>query len=51
MAHVRGAREDFDAWSEATGSRRWSYEGLLPGFRRTRVSRGVLPNSMAATGR
>lgn len=35
MAHVRGAREDFDAWSEATGSRRWSYEGLLPGFRRT----------------
>jgi pyridoxine 4-oxidase len=35
MAHVRGAREDFDAWAAATGSRRWSYEGLLPGFRRT----------------
>jgi pyridoxine 4-oxidase len=35
MAHVRGAREDFSAWSEATGSRRWSYEGLLPAFRRT----------------
>jgi pyridoxine 4-oxidase len=35
MAHVRGAREDFAAWAEATGSRRWSYEGLLPGFRRT----------------
>ena len=34
MAHVRGAREDFDAWAAVTGSRRWSYEGLLPAFRR-----------------
>jgi choline dehydrogenase-like flavoprotein len=34
MAHVRGSREDFDAWAEVTGSARWSYEGLLPAFRR-----------------
>jgi pyridoxine 4-oxidase len=34
MAHVRGSREDFRAWSDATGSARWSYEGLLPAFRR-----------------
>jgi pyridoxine 4-oxidase len=34
MAHVRGAREDFAAWAEGTGSSRWSYEGLLPVFRR-----------------
>jgi len=34
MAHVRGAWEDFRAWSEATGSSRWSYQGLLPAFRR-----------------
>lgn len=34
MAHVRGAREDFDAWEHVTGSKRWSYEGLLPAFRR-----------------
>jgi pyridoxine 4-oxidase len=34
MAHVRGAREDFRAWAELSGSPRWSYEGLLPGFRR-----------------
>jgi pyridoxine 4-oxidase len=34
MAHVRGSREDFQAWSDATGSARWSYEGLLPAFRR-----------------
>lgn len=32
MAHVRGAKEDFRAWSDATGSARWSYEGLLPAF-------------------
>jgi pyridoxine 4-oxidase len=35
MAHVRGAREDFHAWSDATGSARWSYEGLLPAFSRS----------------
>ena len=35
MAHVRGAREDFRGWSDASGSSRWSYEGLLPAFRRT----------------
>jgi pyridoxine 4-oxidase len=35
MAHVRGAQEDFRAWSEITGTSRWSYQGLLPAFRRT----------------
>jgi pyridoxine 4-oxidase len=34
MAHVRGSRGDFQAWSDATSSVRWSYEGLLPAFRR-----------------
>lgn len=34
MAHVRGSRDDFQAWMDATGSARWSYEGLLPAFRR-----------------
>jgi pyridoxine 4-oxidase len=34
MAHVRGSPEDFQAWSDATGSARWSYAGLLPAFRR-----------------
>ncbi len=34
MAHVRGSQEDFRAWSDATGSTRWSYERLLPAFRR-----------------
>ena len=35
MAHVRGAPEDFGLWAEPTGTSRWSYEGLLPAFRRT----------------
>jgi pyridoxine 4-oxidase len=35
MAHVRGAREDFSAWADISRSSRWSYEGLLPAFRRT----------------
>src|ERR1700686_1312795 len=34
MAHVRGSRDDFRAWMDATDSARWSYEGLLPAFRR-----------------
>ncbi|PVB59594.1 GMC family oxidoreductase N-terminal domain-containing protein [Labrenzia sp. 011] len=32
MAHVRGHPEDFASWADATGSSRWSYDGLLPGF-------------------
>jgi pyridoxine 4-oxidase len=35
MAHVRGAQDDFRAWAEISGASRWSYEGLLPAFRRT----------------
>jgi pyridoxine 4-oxidase len=35
MAHVRGAEEDFRAWTEVTGASRWSYQGLLPAFRRS----------------
>ena len=34
MAHMRGHPRDFDAWAEATGCALWSYEGLLPAFRR-----------------
>lgn len=34
MAHVRGHADDFAPWAEATGSSRWSFEGLLPAFRR-----------------
>ena len=32
---ARGDASDYDAWAEKVGDRRWSYEGLLPFFRRT----------------
>lgn len=32
MAHVRGHREDFTAWAQATGDAHWSWQGLLPYF-------------------
>ena len=34
MAHVRGHPDDFDAWAAAAGPR-WSYQSLLPAFRRS----------------
>lgn len=34
MAHVRGHPLDFEPWATAAGER-WSFEGLLPGFRRS----------------
>jgi len=34
MAHVRGHQDDFLPWAEATRSPRWSYQGLLPAFKR-----------------
>ncbi|WGD30265.1 GMC family oxidoreductase N-terminal domain-containing protein [Ancylobacter sp. WKF20] len=42
MAHVRGHADDFAPWALATGDARWSYEGLLPAFRRSEAfSRGA----------
>ena len=35
MAHVRGAPDDFRVWADLTRAPRWSYEGLLPAFRRS----------------
>ena len=34
MAHVRGHPDDFDAWAAAAGPQ-WSYQSLLPAFRRS----------------
>ena len=34
MAHVRGNRGYYDRWAAATGAAEWSYEAVLPYFRR-----------------
>lgn len=32
MGYMRGHPADFQAWADATGDRRWSWDGLLPAF-------------------
>ena len=39
MLHVRGQKEEFDQWSQA-GCTGWSYEDLLPYFRKAETYRG-----------
>jgi 4-pyridoxate dehydrogenase len=34
MAYVRGNRSDYDRWAAATGAADWSYDAVLPYFRR-----------------
>ncbi len=50
MAHVRGATDDFRAWTEITGASRWSYEGLLPAFRRIESFSGGASEQHGAGG-
>lgn len=39
MVHLRGRREDYDAWHEA-GATGWGYEDLLPYFKRAEHAEG-----------
>jgi pyridoxine 4-oxidase len=50
MAHVRGHRDDFRIWMEASGSARWSYEGLLSAFRRAESFSGGASEHHGAEG-
>src|SRR3984893_4336579 len=50
MAHVRGAEEDFRAWAAITGASRWSYQGLLPAFRRAENFSGGASDQHGAGG-
>jgi len=44
MFHIRGHRLDFDAWRDEAGCTGWSYEEVLPYFRRSETSwRGAGP--------
>ena len=35
MIYVRGSRHDYDEWADLTGDTRWSYDSVLPHFRRS----------------
>jgi choline dehydrogenase-like flavoprotein len=35
MIYMRGQREDYDAWADATGDAGWSWERVLPLFKRS----------------
>ena len=35
MIYIRGAREDYDEWAALTGDESWSYDAVLPYFRRS----------------
>ena len=35
MCYIRGVPEDYDAWVAATGDLRWSWDRILPWFRRS----------------
>ncbi len=35
MIYMRGQREDYDGWAEATGDAGWRWDAVLPIFRRT----------------
>ncbi|QNK02715.1 GMC family oxidoreductase [Dyella telluris] len=35
MCYIRGVAGDYDRWAEATGDARWSWENVLPWFRRS----------------
>jgi choline dehydrogenase len=42
MYHIRGDRDDYDAWA-AAGARGWDYASLLPFFRRSETAPGRDP--------
>ncbi|MEU4013905.1 GMC family oxidoreductase N-terminal domain-containing protein [Microbacterium sp. NPDC028030] len=50
MAHMRGCRADYDRWVEATGDDRWSWDSLLPFFRRMETFSGGADDVHGDTG-
>ena len=35
MIYIRGQREDYDGWADATGDPSWSYDRVLPYFKKS----------------
>ena len=40
MIYMRGQREDYDGWAEITGDPRWSWDNVLPVFKRSEDHHG-----------
>ena len=49
MAHVRGHPDDFIPWAKAGGAR-WSYDGLLDGFKRSETFSGSASSDRGKDG-
>ena len=49
MLHVRGQKEEFDDWARA-GCRGWSYEDLLPYYRKAETYHGNTPTATGLRG-
>jgi choline dehydrogenase len=41
MFYIRGTREDFDAWENEHGATGWSYENVLPYFKRSEANTDI----------
>ena len=44
MAHLRGSPRDYDHWAKVTGDDSWTYEALMPYFRRHETYQGDSPD-------
>lgn len=49
MAHIRGHRDDYEAW-RAAGAEGWAYEDLLPYFKRSETVHGGDPRFRGSSG-
>lgn len=47
MAYMRGNPNDFDNWAKLTGDLSWSYENVLPYFKKSEDYSGNYPDRMS----
>jgi len=44
MIYARGNKNDYDNWADLTGDASWSYEQLLPFFKKSEGFKGTTSN-------
>ena len=50
MIYMRGQREDYDSWAQETGDSAWSWDSVLPVFRRSEDHHGGASEFHGASG-